>query len=457
MDERVRPLNDAPLGDGPVVYWMTSQRRLEWNHALDHAVARANELGKGLVVVEPLRADYPHACDRFHAFVQQGMQQHQQRAQAAGATYHPFIEPVPGAGKGMLAALADEASLVVADDHPGFFFPKMLAAAARLPRRMEAVDSVGILPMSCAPKPFTAAVHLRRFLQREMLPHLMDRPAEAPLEDAPAGDVPDALERWPATTNAPSLGGPAPVDAPGGRDEARARLEAFDTKRYLERNHPDAEAESGLSPYLHFGHIGAAEVVWHILDDEGWDPLRVGDAKGQRAGWWGLSEGAEAFLDQVITWRELGHIEARHNPDWTTYDSLPQFARDTLAAHEADREAPYDLATLESAGTDDALWNAAQRQLLGDGVIHNYMRMLWGKKILEWAPDSRTALDWMLLLNDRYALDGRDPNSVSGIMWCLGRYDRGWTERAVFGKVRCMTSDSARKKLRLDRYLARWA
>ncbi len=459
MHDRVRPLNDAPIGDGPVVYWMTAQRRLEWNHALDHAVARAGELQRGLVVVEALRADHPYACDRFHAFVQHGMQENAERAKLAGAAYHPFIEPEPAAGKGLLAALARDAALIVADDHPGFFFPRMLAAAARLPRRIEAVDAVGVMPLHATPKAFTAAVHFRRFLQREMVPHLMQRPSDAPLEQAPPGDVPaSVLDGWPATLRSPVLGGPAPVEAtPGGRNEARARLDAFETGRYLERNHPDAEAESGLSPHLHFGHIGSAEIVWHILEQEDWHPGRIGESKGQRAGWWGLSEGAEAFLDQVITWRELGHVEALHNPDWMAYDSLPRFARDTLADHERDRDAPYDLATLEAAATDDELWNAAQRQLLHDGVIHNYMRMLWGKKILEWAPDSHTALEWMFHLNDSYALDGRDPNSVSGIMWCLGRYDRGWTERAVFGKVRCMTSDSARKKLRMDRYLERWA
>ncbi len=464
MHERVRPLNDVVVGEGAVVYWMTSQRRLSWNHALDHAVARAQESGGGLVILEPLRADYPYASRRFHTFVQQGMVEHAAICKQAGVAYHSFMEPTAGAGKGLLAAYADHASLIVADDHPGFFFPHMLEAAARLPVRIEAVDSVGLLPLSAAGKPFVSAYQFRRFLHKHLVPHLLQPPSGEPLQEAPGGKVPaEILDAWPATAVDEPLHFPIddipPVpETPGGHAPAAVRLAALvsNIDRYPQRNHPDAHAESGLSPYLHFGHIAAAEVAWAVLDQEDWHPGRLGDAKGQRAGWWGLSEGAEAFLDQLITWRELGHVEARYNPRWRDFESLPGWARETLAAHDPDRTAPYTLEVLEAAGTDDEIWNAAQRQLMAEGVIQNYLRMLWGKKILEWAPDAETALAWMLHLNDKYALDGRDPNSVSGIMWCLGRYDRAWQERAVFGKVRCMTSQSTRRKLRLDGYLARW-
>ncbi len=464
MLERIRPLNDAPRGDGPVVYWMTSQRRLHWNHALDHAVMQAVGLNKPLIILEPLRADYPYASQRFHTFVQQGMLEHAVTCADEEVAYHPYIEPTPGAGKGLLEAYAQHASLIVADDHPGFFFPQMLDAASRLPVRMEAVDSVGILPLSITDKAYSSAYQFRRFLQKNVVQHLTRRPAEEILDMAPGGEIPeDILKRWPVTdvTKPPSYDvAPIPPvsDTPGGREAARFRLDALASNidRYPERNHPDAHAESGLSPYLHFGHMGAAEVVWRILEQEDWHPGRLGETKGQRSGWWGLSEGAEAFLDQVITWRELGHVQALHDPHYREYDSLPEWAKETLATHDADRIKTYKLEELEAAATDDEIWNAAQRQLLEEGIIHNYMRMLWGKKILEWAPDARTALDWMLHLNDKYALDGRDPNSVSGIFWCLGRYDRPWQERDVFGKVRCMTSNSTRRKLRLDAYLERF-
>jgi deoxyribodipyrimidine photo-lyase len=172
-----------------------------------------------------------------------------------------------------------------------------------------------------------------------------------------------------------------------------------------------------------------------------------------------MGEGAEAFLDQLVTWRELGFNFAGKRDDARTYEALPPWALATLARHAADpRPRLYAFDELARAETHDALWNAAQRQLAREGRIHNYLRMLWGKKIVEWSPSPRVALDVMLELNDRWALDGRDPNSASGIMWCLGRYDRPWgPERAVFGTVRYMSSANTAHKVRVKEYLARYA
>jgi deoxyribodipyrimidine photo-lyase len=159
----------------------------------------------------------------------------------------------------------------------------------------------------------------------------------------------------------------------------------------------------------------------------------------------------------LVTWREIGFNMCVRNPDtYDRYESLPEWARQTLAEHASDPRPGFTLDFLDGADTPDELWNAAQRQLRRDGVIQNYLRMLWGKKILEWSPTPRDALDAMIELNNRYALDGRDPNSWSGIFWVLGRYDRGWPERPVFGKVRSMTSASARRKLDLKGYLERY-
>jgi deoxyribodipyrimidine photo-lyase len=167
---------------------------------------------------------------------------------------------------------------------------------------------------------------------------------------------------------------------------------------------------------------------------------------------------AEAFLDQLVTWRELGFNSAWQQDSAEAYSSLPAWARKTLAAHAGDpRPYIYSARRLGAADTHDPVWNAAQRQLLREGRIHNYMRMLWGKKILEWTRSPRQALAVMLELNNRYALDGRDPNSASGILWCLGRYDRPWGPvRPIFGTIRYMSSDSARRKFRLGPYLERY-
>jgi deoxyribodipyrimidine photo-lyase len=172
-----------------------------------------------------------------------------------------------------------------------------------------------------------------------------------------------------------------------------------------------------------------------------------------------MSGPAEAFLDELVTWRELGWTAwARGGPELETLDVLPEWAQETLAVHADDpREHLYDLETFDAAETHDDLWNAAQRELVREGTIHNYLRMLWGKKILEWTGSPQEALDVMFELNNRYAVDGRDPNSTSGIMWVLGRYDRAWTERPVFGKVRYMTSQNTRRKVPVDDYLRRHA
>jgi deoxyribodipyrimidine photo-lyase len=231
-------------------------------------------------------------------------------------------------------------------------------------------------------------------------------------------------------------------------------------ERYDEdRNDPDESATSGLSPYLHFGNLSTQEVFSAVSSWAGWTPLRLAEkADGARSGWWGMAPGAEAFLDQLVTWRELGFNMAWQDKTYMEYDSLPEWARLTLRDHEGDpRPHVYDYAQFRNAQTHDPLWNAAQRQLLGEGIIHNYLRMLWGKKILEWSSSPREALRIMLDLNDRFALDGRDPNSYSGIFWCLGRYDRGWPERPVFGKVRSMSSERTRKKVRLEEYLRRFS
>jgi deoxyribodipyrimidine photo-lyase len=343
---------------------------------------------------------------------------------------------------------------------------------------MEVVDSNGLLPVGVADRAFTSAYHFRRFLQRSLPDSLGDtsdpNPLSEPLVEGADAVPPEILEQWP-DASAALLGGPAtllksspidtavpPVPLQGGSISARQRLNQFlksGLGRYHEdRNHPDAGATSGLSPYLHFGNISAHEVFSEVAAHEGWTPLRLSDrADGARSGWWGMSSEAEAFLDQLVTWRELGFNLASQREDHASFASLPAWARETLAEHEGDpRPHLYGYDELREAKTHDPLWNAAQRQLLEEGVIHNYLRMLWGKKILEWTPSARIALEIMLDLNDRFALDGRDPNSYSGIFWCLGRYDRGWPERPVYGKVRSMSSDRTMKKVRLEAYLERF-
>ncbi|MGB0329197.1 MAG: hypothetical protein ACPGCU_01120, partial [Candidatus Poseidoniaceae archaeon] len=252
-------------------------------------------------------------------------------------------------------------------------------------------------------------------------------------------------------------------DRRGGSLTARTELKRFIEQRldtyHLDRNHPERDGGSGLSPWLHYGHISSFEIVHEVLNSEDWNPMKITPPhNGRRAGWWGMSEGAEAFLDQVITWRELGFVYCFEHPEHTSYQTLPEWAKNTLQEHANDeRPYLYTFEQLERGETHDTLWNAAQHQLRKEGIIHNYLRMLWGKKVLEWCPDPETACDWLIRLNDRWALDGRDPNSYTGIFWIFGRFDRGWFERAVFGKVRYMTSASTQRKFKTEDYIRKYA
>ncbi len=481
---RIRRANEQPVRpEGEyVLYWMIAARRLAWNFGLDRAVELALELGRPLLVFEPLRCGHRWASARSHRFLLDGMAENARRAAGAPITYRAYVEPSPDAGKGLLEALARRAAAVVTDEFPGFFLPRMVAAAARrLEVRLEAVDSNGLLPLSATDRAQPTAYAFRRVLQRELPRHLDAFPSPEPLEDLelPRLDpLPARIDaRWPAPEPA-LLAGDAealarlPVDAgvppvpglAGGASAAARRAEAFlgeRLDRYAEeRNQPDLEATSGLSAYLHFGHLSVHDLFARLAAREGWAAESLAArATGARAGWWGMSAAAEAFLDELVTWRELGHHFAWHRPaDHDRYESLPEWSKATLAKHRLDpRPALYELDRLERAETHDPLWNAAQRQLRLEGRIHNYLRMLWGKKILEWSPDPQGALATLIELNNRWALDGRDPNSYSGIFWCLGRFDRPWgPERPVFGTVRYLSSTNTARKLRIAGYLERY-
>ncbi|MCA9656293.1 MAG: deoxyribodipyrimidine photolyase [Myxococcales bacterium] len=478
---RVRLVDDRPprASASYVLYWMIAARRTRASFALQRAREWAQALRLPLLVLEPLRAGYRWAADRHHAFVIQGMHDQAARLGALGVRYLPYVEPEPGAGQGLLAALAERAALVVTDDSPMFFLPRMIAAAGRrLGCRLEAIDGNGLLPLAATDRVFTRAHSFRAFLQKTLPEHLERVPAPDPLAgyELGAAKVPRAvLERWPMArasqlrdpgpllATLPIDHAPAVVPLRGGEGAGLRRLSAFldeGLDRYATaRNHPDEDAGSGLSPYLHFGQVSVHGILHGLAQREGWTPASLGPPQGgAREGYWGMEPAAEAFLDELVTWREIGLNACAHQPHPERFESLPAWARATMAKHERDPR-PYlvDLDALQAARSPDPLWNAAQRQLLVEGRIHNYLRMLWGKKIYEWSASGAEALERMLVLNDRWAVDGRDPNSTSGITWVLGRYDRAWgPERPIFGTLRTMTSESTRRKLRLRAYLERY-
>ena len=486
----VRPAKDGHSG-AHVLYWMTSSRRTTYNLALEHAVNLAVERNLPLLVVEALAIGHRWANDRIHTFVLQGMIDQRTTMLGSGVTYVPYVETRHGEARGLLARMSVDADALVIDDYPTYMPRQVAERAVNLaPCEVHVVDGNGFIAMRHAGRAFTTAYSLRRHLHKTVEDHLADLPVEQPL--GPALALPDVDETlvdlafqetdtpktplefiW-RTAEGDAVGREAllalDIDhdvAPvphmkGGSMSANKRWRKFlddRLERYHEdRNHPDLQAATGLSPWLHFGHISAQRMVKDVLDVYGWDPGHVTPPPdGRRSGWWGLPAGAEAFLDQVITWRDLAFIHAHMVEDHDGYSSIPEWAQATLAEHADDpRPGAYTFEQLEAAQTGDELWNAAQRQLMQEGIIQNYLRMLWGKKILEWAPTPQLAFDWMVALNDRWALDGRDPNSYAGIGWVCGKFDRGWTERPVFGKVRCMMSHRTEKKVKAREYITRF-
>jgi deoxyribodipyrimidine photo-lyase len=453
---------------------MSSNRRLTYNFALDLAIERAEALGNALFVVETLFCTEPWASDRFHRFVLDGMDDNRVEAERMGLGYSAWVETEPDTLLSALVELSQKAACIITDEFPSTFHEeKSSQLAERIDVQLEGVDSNGLLPMRSADRVFKRAFTFRRFLQANLPKHLHEFPAKSPVIK-PVQDSLDMLTSSGVIQLLPdrsidlgSLNIDPDVSAvdgvKGGPVEASRLLERFISTRLKDydqlRNHPDLEATSELSPYLHFGHISPHQILQKIAVKESWSPERLsGTRSGQRKGWWGLSESAESFLDELVTWRELGFNMAWQCPEYDSYESLPDWAIETLEEHSADpRSYLYEFREFEEARTHDPLWNAAQRQLVREGRIHNYLRMLWGKKILQWTQSPRDALDVMIELNNKYALDGRNPNSYTGIFWVLGRYDRAWgPERPIFGKIRYMTSENTARKFPVKNYLKKF-
>jgi deoxyribodipyrimidine photo-lyase len=450
LHDRVAGLNDEPVREKNdfVLLWLHGQRRIANNLAFAHAQRLANELRKPLVVYEGLRRDYPYASERFHRFVLEGVESNARNCEAQGVAYGFFLE-TPHSPRGALHKLAARAAVVVLDYLPHFIHPKQSKAlAARARCRVEAVDAAGVAPLKMFPKAEIAARTLRPKLMRA-LPDLLQAIPRVPAKAGP-------LKRFDWGFD-PFVGTPAEgVDAAevsrevkaaegaeGGRAAGLRRLEQFVQKGlhgYAEgRNEPAANATSGLSPYLHFGHLGAAEIA---LAAQGSDAPRAD---------------LDAFVEELLVRRELSYNFVARTAQHDSLEAIPPWARETLRKHEKDdRPALPSEKELEEARSPDPLWNAMQNQLLREGRIHGWLRMLWGKSLILWSRDAGTAYRRISYLNDKYALDGRDAVSATNFLWCFGVHDRPFPERKVFGTVRSMSLALAPKKHDLVEYLRRY-
>ena len=455
----IDPRRLVVLRDGPprprgryVLYFCQVVKRAEWHPGLDYAIARAEELGLPVVVYEGLRNDYPHACWRHHRFILDGVAELAGRLEARGIAHHFYLQQKDADRVPALLVLAGEAALVVTDDYPVFVVPEHNArAAARLDCPLYAVDSAGLAPMRAFPQRATAAFSLRPRVAR-LLPALLALrdPHRTPTRDSlslrlPAvpGLVrgtelpsdPDALDGLCAQCGVDLRVAPAPGTI-GGRRAGLARLRSFVTRhlpRYAGgRNRADEDVTSNLSPYLHYGMLAVREIVDAATSAR---PAGLSDPD------------VAAFVEELVVRRELAHNFCLHTPNPQTLAALPEWAQDNLRRHAGDRRpVVYDLKTLDAAATYDPLWNAIHTELRETGEPHGYLRMLWGKKIIEWAPTYEDALRFMIHLNDKYAYDGRDANSYTNFLWCFGLHDRPFPRRPIFGVMRPMSSASTGRK-----------
>lgn len=433
-----------------VLYWMQSTHRFEENWALRHAILEADRLGKPLLVHQGLDPTYEHANDRIHTVILENARALHRRAAKLGLRYQFVLRRRRDDDRRVVDRLAARAVMVVTDRFPTAGIAERTARfAERAPCRVVTVESHAIVPSGAFVKEEYAARTIRPKIAK-----LLELALE-PVEDrAPRKALPDSIwkslevDRLDLTTLDVTAevarceidhAVPA-VPFASGLDGARARLAAFcadGLADYSERrNEPsDTDGSSRLSPYLHFGQISAAEV------------LRTVRAAGH-------SESAAKFQDELVTWRELALNFCLRNPNYGKLRGLPDWVHRTMDEHKDDpREAIYSLEQLERAETHDELWNAAQRELVRTGYMHNVTRMLWGKSVLLWTKRYKHALDHLILLNNKYGLDGRDPSSYGGIQWCFGKFDRPWFNKPVFGVIRPMSLARAREKFDAEAYI----
>lgn len=452
---RAIPLNEKRLQpDGEyVLYWMQTTQRFEDNWGLRLATLEADRVGRPLLIHHGLDPHYQYASARFHTFVMQGARDMARRAETLGLTYRFALRRSLDSDRRVLDRLAARASMVVTDLFPtAGVDDRARRFASRVNCRVVAVDSVGIVPSAAFYKEEYAARTIRPKLAK-LLPLALepvdDRPPKRTLPtalldslgvdwiDVGRCDIAAEVARCEIDHEV----GAAPIR--GGLSAARERLARFASDglhAYSERrrNPSDHGGSSRLSPYLHNGMISPLEVV-----------RAVGEAAPAQEG--------EAFLNEMLTWRELSLNFCLRNPNHGSLEALPDWVQRSMRAHADDRrEVTYTLEELDRGATHDPIWNAGQRELLETGTMHNVVRMLWGKSVITWAPTYADALAWLLHLNNKYGLDGRDPNSYAGIQWCFGKFDRPFASRPVWGTIRPMSLERAQSKYDVSDYVSRW-
>jgi deoxyribodipyrimidine photo-lyase len=441
-ESRIINLNNNDLTTGDfVLYWLQASQRVLYNHALEYSARKANELRKPLVVYFGLTDDFPEANARHYYFMLEGLKEVEAQLKDLGIRM-VILHCSPEAGA---IKLSDEACLVVTDR--GYLkiqknWRTLVASNISCPLVQVETDVVVPIEEVSNKEEFAAKTirpKISRLLDKYLIPldqtTLKIKSTALDFNEFNIENIDNAI----ASLNIDKslkrssfyLGGP---------NEAEKTLQEFLANKLAQfnefRNHPEQDFLSNLSPYLHFGQIS---------------PLYIALQVKQHGG-----PGVEEYLEELIVRRELSMNFVNFNNDYDSFNGLPTWAKRTLDEHKKDkREYSYTLNDLEKSKTHDAYWNAAQNEMVITGKMHGYMRMYWGKKILEWSETPEEAYERALYLNNKYELDGRDPNGFTGVAWCFGKHDRPWTERKIFGKVRYMNDKGLERKFDMKQYLVK--
>ncbi|QEH38315.1 Deoxyribodipyrimidine photo-lyase [Aquisphaera giovannonii] len=439
----LRPGGPDPAG-ACVVYWMQRAQRGLDNPALNMAIAVGNAAGLPVVAAFGLTADYPGAQRRHYRFLVEGLVD----AEADLAKRGVPLAVRLGRPADVVPAFAEEvrAAFVVGDENPvrvGMQWRDRVARALRVPFHL--VDADVVVPSSLFPKEEFAARTLRPKIHRVLGDYLKPIPAISARHAWPDGKAPrgEAIGVDPLMAKLKVAGAGEVPGYVGGTREALRRLRRFVRERLdryaSDRNEPTPYTTTELSAHLHFGHISPLTIALEVRDS-------------------GAPEECVASLvEELIVRRELSINFVARNPNYDRLAGCPAWGLKTLAEHADDpRPVRYTAKQLEAGETHDPLWNASQKEMVLTGRMHNFLRMYWAKKILEWSPDAETAFDVTLDLNDRYEMDGRDPNGYTGVAWAIGgKHDRPWPSRPIFGTVRFMSYESTRRKIDSAAYIAR--
>lgn len=439
--ERIIDFQKGFSKKGSVIYWMSRDQRLQNNWALIFAQTLALEQNKDLIITFCLTDNFLGAYFRHYSFLLEGLEKLQKDASNYNIPFklligNPVIE---------IPKFVEEtnSSALVTDFDPlktKRYWKNVIKTKISIP--YFEIDAHNIVPITTASNKLEFSAATIRPKINRMIDYFLDDFDQLKVHrsqstfDFERINIMEVFKKLKIDRSVGKV-----IGIKSGEDEAGTVLQDFVQNKLMDynefRNDPNYDVQSGLSPYLHFGQISAQYISLFIK-------LNIQP-----------SDSMTSFLEELIVRRELSDNYCYYNPFYDKFEGFHEWAKRTLKQHWNDiREYKYDSEQFENAETDDSLWNAAQLELVNTGKMHGYMRMYWAKKILEWSENPEIAQNIAINLNDKYSLDGRDPNGYTGIAWSIGGvHDRAWTERQVFGKIRYMNRNGCARKFDINRYI----